>query len=78
MCAGARRNPDPDLDDKFDYKVKFLRAITHWGQGRQEIGAHRILAADLNIAPLETDIWSHEQLLRVVSHSPAEVAVLEK
>src|ERR1700737_2164068 len=28
---------------------------------------------DLNIAPLETDVWSHKQLLSVVSHTPVEV-----
>ena len=29
-----------------------------------------ILVGDLNIAPLETDVWSHKQLLTVVSHTP--------
>jgi exodeoxyribonuclease-3 len=29
---------------------------------------------DLNIAPLEHDVWSHKQLLDVVSHTPIEVA----
>ena len=27
---------------------------------------------DLNIAPLEHDVWSHKQLLSVVSHTPPE------
>jgi hypothetical protein len=31
-----------------------------------------ILVGDLNIAPLETDVWSHKQLLKVVSHTPIE------
>ncbi len=31
---------------------------------------------DLNIAPLETDVWSHKQLLKVVSHTPIEVEKL--
>jgi exodeoxyribonuclease-3 len=35
-----------------------------------------IVVGDLNIAPLETDVWSHKQLLRVVSHTPVEVAKL--
>jgi len=30
----------------------------------------------LNIAPLETDVWSHKQLLTVVSHTPVEVKKL--
>ena len=32
--------------------------------------------SDLNIAPLETDVWSHKQLLKVVSHTPVEVEAL--
>ena len=32
-----------------------------------------IAVGDLNIAPLETDVWSHKQLLKVVSHTPVEV-----
>ena len=31
---------------------------------------------DLNIAPLENDVWSHRQLLDVVSHTPVETAGL--
>jgi exodeoxyribonuclease-3 len=32
-----------------------------------------ILVGDLNIAPLEHDVWSHKQLLKIVSHTPIEV-----
>jgi exodeoxyribonuclease-3 len=35
-----------------------------------------ILVGDLNIAPLEHDVWSHKQLLDVVSHTPIEVEKL--
>jgi exodeoxyribonuclease III len=37
-----------------------------------------VLVGDLNIAPLETDVWSHKQLLDVVSHTPIEVARFAK
>ena len=37
-----------------------------------------ILAGDFNVAPLETDVWSHKQLLKVVTHTPVEVALLEQ
>jgi len=33
----------------------------------------QIAVGDLNIAPLEHDVWSHKQLLKVVSHTPVEV-----
>ncbi len=35
-----------------------------------------IMAGDLNVAPLETDVWNHKVLLSVVSHTPVEVEKL--
>jgi exodeoxyribonuclease-3 len=32
---------------------------------------------DLNVAPLATDVWSHEKLVRVVTHTPLEVKALD-
>jgi len=63
--------PDPDLNVKFAHKLKFLDEVTEWFQGQQDHPA--LLVGDLNIAPLETDVWSHKQLLDVVSHTPIEV-----
>ncbi len=40
-------------------------------------GAH-ILVGDLNIAPLPEDVWSHRQLLRVVSHTPVETEAMAR
>ena len=37
-----------------------------------------VLVGDLNIAPFEHDVWSHKQLLKVVSHTPIEVEHLER
>lgn len=37
-----------------------------------------IILGDFNIAPLENDVWSHKQLLKVVSHTPIEVEKLTK
>jgi exodeoxyribonuclease-3 len=34
------------------------------------------MVGDLNIAPLEHDVWSHKQLLKIVSHTPTEVEKL--
>ena len=34
------------------------------------------MVGDLNIAPLEHDVWSHKQLLKIVSHTPIEVEKL--
>ena len=47
-------------------------------KAKQKTTAQRILVGDLNIAPYEHDVWSHKQLLNVVSHTTQEVALLEK
>jgi exodeoxyribonuclease-3 len=33
---------------------------------------------DLNIAPREDDVWDHKKLLKIVSHTPIEVAHLNE
>ena len=39
--------------------------------------AHDLKAwAEQEIAPLENDVWSHKQLLKIVSHTPIEVEKL--
>jgi exodeoxyribonuclease-3 len=35
------------------------------------------LVGDLNVAPFEHDVWSHRQLLDVVSHTPVETCALD-
>jgi exodeoxyribonuclease-3 len=62
--------PDPDENPKFAHKLRFLDEITAWFAARS---GPMVLVGDLNIAPLEHDVWSHKQLLTVVSHTPVEV-----
>ena len=50
--------------------------MARWWRGRQESGARRVIVGDFNVAPLETDVWSHKQLLKIVSHTPVEVDLL--
>ena len=66
--------PDPVANPKFRHKLDFVAEMAAWQQGER---APAILVGDLNIAPLETDVWSHRQMLGVVSHTPEEVAALE-
>jgi exodeoxyribonuclease-3 len=68
--------PDPVANDKFAHKLQFLDEITAWFGQQKAKKTPRILVGDLNIAPLETDVWSHKQLLDVVSHTPIEVEKL--
>ena len=65
--------PDPEANPKFAHKLQFLDELTAWFAAERHAGRPMIAVGDLNIAPLETDVWSHKQLLKVVSHTPVEV-----
>ena len=68
--------PDPVANDKFAHKLAFLDEMTVWLTG-PETDRRAILVGDLNVAPLENDVWSHKQLLNIVSHTPVETTRLE-
>jgi len=68
--------PDPDSNDKFAHKLDFLRELTAWGASSVDPADKVVLTGDFNIAPLETDVWSHKALLKVISHTPIEVEML--
>ncbi len=65
--------PDPETNPKFAHKLQFLDEVTGWFAGERRDARPMIAVGDLNIAPLEADVWSHKQLLTVVSHTPIEV-----
>jgi exodeoxyribonuclease-3 len=65
--------PDPLANDKFAHKLRFVDEVTTWFTARKAPANKFVLVGDLNIAPLETDVWSHKALLKVVSHTPVEV-----
>ncbi|WP_424972292.1 exodeoxyribonuclease III [Dinoroseobacter sp. S76] len=67
--------PDREVNDKFGHKLDFLTEMRDWFTA--EAPQRAVLVGDLNIAPLEDDVWSHKQLLKVVSHTPIEVEALE-
>ena len=68
--------PDPEANPKFAHKLQFLDEVTAWFAAERNGGRKMIAVGDLNIAPLENDVWSHKQLLTVVSHTPVEVEKL--
>ncbi len=68
--------PDPALNPKFAHKLDFLREMTREFETRQDRSSPVVLVGDLNVAPLENDVWSHKQLLDVVSHTPVETGLL--
>jgi exodeoxyribonuclease-3 len=66
---------DREANPKFAHKLDFLAEATSWSRSQAATG-RRIMLGDLNIAPLEHDVWSHKQLLDVVSHTPVETTAL--
>jgi exodeoxyribonuclease-3 len=68
--------PDPDINPKFRHKLDFVAEMNDV-PALQGDDHGSILVGDLNIAPLETDVWSHRQLLNVVSHTPVETESFE-
>ncbi len=65
--------PDPETNVKFAHKLAFLDELASYPATRAaKAGSHALLVGDLNVAPLEHDVWSHRQLLDVVSHTPIE------
>ena len=70
--------PDTAANPKFAHKLAFLDEMTAWWSGQSAAKSKRVLVGDLNIAPGEHDVWSHKQLLDVVSHTPVEVERLQR
>lgn len=67
--------PDREQNSKFGQKLDFLERMTKWAE---KIDRPTMIVGDFNIAPLECDVWGHKQLLKVVSHTPIEVDVLQR
>ena len=64
--------PDPAVNAKFAHKLAFLDEMHADQTLRPAASGRAIMVGDLNVAPLECDVWSHKQLLSVVSHTPIE------
>lgn len=68
--------PDVDMNPKFQHKLDFLEEMRDWIVTEGVTRGRAVLVGDLNVAPLEHDVWSHKALLKVVSHTPVEVEKL--
>ena len=75
--------PDRAQNVKFAHKLDFMAELGQFftatapKKGARK-GKRRVMVGDINIAPLEHDVWSHKQLLDVVSHTPIEVELFTK
>jgi exodeoxyribonuclease III len=68
--------PDRTQNEKFGQKLDYLCQMRDYF--RNEMPRQSILVGDLNIAPREDDVWDHKALLKIVSHTPIEVAHLNE
>ncbi|MEQ6249758.1 exodeoxyribonuclease III [Sulfitobacter sp. HNIBRBA3233] len=66
--------PDREVNEKFGQKLDYLSEMRD--AFRADAPRKSILVGDLNIAPREDDVWDHKKLLKIVSHTPQEVAAL--
>jgi exodeoxyribonuclease III len=70
--------PDPAQNEKFLHKLNFLDELKTlskvWGAAEHP----SVITGDLNVAPYESDVWSHKALLKVVSHTPEETTRLKQ
>ena len=62
--------PDLEKNKKYKHKIDFLDELTSWSKKKKNRSS--VICGDLNIAPLEDDVWSHKQLKNVVSHTLLE------
>ena len=71
--------PDPKINEKFAHKLQFIDELETWfGKDAVAKDHDGVVVGDLNIAPLEHDVWSHKDLLKVVSHTPIETNGLNR
>ena len=68
--------PDSQVNPKFAHKLDFLREMAATFETRSDRETPVVMVGDLNVAPLPNDVWSHKQLLDVVSHTPVETNLL--
>ncbi len=68
--------PDREVNEKFGHKLDFIDEMSDFFGKNYKIDDPLVVVGDFNIAPLEHDVWSHKQLLKIVSHTPIEVEKL--
>ncbi|PCJ99110.1 MAG: exodeoxyribonuclease III [Zetaproteobacteria bacterium] len=70
--------PDRAINEKFAHKLDFIEEISAFFSKNYTNDNPLMVVGDFNIAPREHDVWSHKQLLKVVSHTPIEIEQLGK
>ncbi len=70
--------PNIDKNPKFAHKLQFVKELADWSEKEIVNSQKQVIVGDFNIAPSEHDVWSHKQLLKIISHTPIETELLTK
>ncbi len=70
--------PDAEKNPKFAHKLRFIDAIADHFASRHGFRDPMVIAGDLNVAPLPADVWDHVKLSKIVTHTPIEIAALDR
>lgn len=73
--AGGGEEPDLSPNSKYEHKLFYLDRL---GELVDPNAKYKLFVGDLNVAPLEEDVWSHKQLINTVSHTEAEIIRMNK
>lgn len=64
--------PDPAANEKFRHKLDFVDELAAWFPKQRSKKDPLVVVGDLNIAPLENDVWDSKKMQKTVSHTPIE------
>ena len=64
--------PDIELNPKFKHKLDYMDSMNEWFLANRKKSQNIILVGDLNVAPLEHDVWSSKQMSKIISHTDIE------
>ena len=64
--------PDTNINPKFKHKLDFLDEMHYYLKDQITDNQYHVMVGDMNIAPHVNDVWSHNQLIKVVSHTDIE------
>jgi exodeoxyribonuclease-3 len=71
--------PDPDKNPAFARKLDYLRGLATWVEAWPARRTKpRVLVGDLNVAPLEHDVWDHRKMRRTITHTEIEIELFER
>lgn len=73
----GRDIPDPEVNEHFAHKLKYLDDMADYFETFKANEKH-IIMGDFNVAPFENDVWSHKQMLKIISHTPVETGKLDR